>query len=85
MLILILAMSIVWRSRDVKAKGSLWLRPGQKGYRLQTTGQAQLLDSYIESLCGPADGSAKAQVYQYWYAVSAARIEKVIDRLATLA
>jgi hypothetical protein len=66
-------------------QGSLWVRhrPRRNDYRLQTTGQAQRLDKYIEELCGPAVGSAKPQVYQHWY-VSAANLEKVMDRFATL-
>jgi hypothetical protein len=74
-------VEIVGRER----KGSLWLRPRYKGYRIQTTGQAQRLDSLIESLCGPAEGSDKPQVYQYWYTDGASSVEAIIDRFATLA
>ena len=66
-------------------KGSLWLRPRYDGYRIQTTGQAQRLDRLIEKLCGPATGSAKAQVYQYWHTDSAPNVEMIIDSFATLA
>jgi hypothetical protein len=74
-------VEIIGRER----KGSLWLRPRFKGYRIQTTGQAQRLDSLIESLCGPSVGSAKSQVYQFWYTDNASSVEKIIDRFATLA
>ena len=66
-------------------KGSLWIRPRRNGYRLQTTGQAQRLDSYIEDLCGSAIGSSKPQVYKYWYINSGPSVEKIIDRFAALA
>ena len=66
-------------------KGSLWIRPRRNGYRLQTTGQAQRLDSYIEDVCGPPIGSAKPQVYKYWYIDSGSSVEKIIDRFAALA
>ena len=65
--------------------GSLWIRPRFKGYRIQTTGQAQRLDRYIEDLCGAPIGSAKPQVYKYWYIDSRSDIEKIIDRFASLA
>src|SRR5687768_8107116 len=65
-------VEIVGRER----KGSLWLRPRFSGYRIQTTGQAQNLDGLIESLCGRAEGSAKPQVYQYWYTDSGSNVEK---------
>lgn len=74
-------VEIVGRER----KGSLWVRPRYSGYRIQTTGQAQRLDDLIESLCGKSVGSAKAQVYQYWYTNDASAVEKIIDRFATLA
>jgi hypothetical protein len=67
-------------------RGSLWIRPRprQDSYRLQTTGQAQQLDRFIENLCGSSVGSAKPQVYKYWY-VEASNVEKIIDRFAALA
>jgi hypothetical protein len=74
-------VEIVGRER----RGSLWIRPRFDGYRLQTTGQAQRLDRYIVDLCGPAIGSAKPQVYKYWYIDSAPDLEKIIDRFADLA
>jgi hypothetical protein len=74
-------VEIVGRER----KGSLWIRPRFNGYRLQTTGQAQRLDRNIEELCGPAKGSAKPQVYQYWYIDSANNIEKIINGFASMA
>ena len=74
-------VEIVGRER----KGSLWIRPRYSGYRIQTTGQAQRLDDLIERLCGQAVGSAKPQVYQYWYTDNASAVEKIIDRFATLA
>ena len=74
-------VEIVERER----KGSLWLRRRRHGYRIQTTGQAQRLDGLIESLCGRAEGSAKEQVYQYWYTDEASHIERIIDRFAALA
>ncbi len=74
-------VEIVARER----KGSLGLRPRYKGYRIQTTGQAQRLDDLIESLCGRAGGSAGPHVYQYWYTDSTSSVEKIIDRFATLA
>lgn len=66
-------------------RGSLWIRPRFNGYRLQTTGQAQRLDSYIEDLCGSPVGSAKPNVYKYWYVDSASEVEKIINRFAALA
>ena len=66
-----------------ESRGSLWVRPRRNGYRVQTTGQAQRLDNYIEDLCGSAVGSAKPQVYQFWYIDSASHLEKIIDRFAT--
>jgi len=66
-------------------RGSLWIRPRprQNNYRVQTTGQAQQLDRYIEELCGPSLRSAKSQAYQYWH-VNPESVEMIIDRFATL-
>ena len=67
----------------LEGRGSLWIRPRRNGYRIQTTGQAQRLDNYIEDLCGSAVGSAKSQVYQFWYIDSTSHLENIIDRFAT--
>jgi hypothetical protein len=53
-------------------------------HRIQTTVQAQQLDRFIEDLCGSPLGSAKPQVYKYWY-VKPSNVEKIIDRFAALA
>lgn len=74
-------VEIVGRER----KGSLWLRPRYNGYRIQTTGQAQRLDGLIEKLCGRAAGSAKAQVYQYWYTDSSTNVVQIINSFASWA
>lgn len=73
-------VEIVGRER----RGSLWIRPRFKGYRVQTTGQAQRLDGLIESLCGKPVGSATSNVYQYWYTDDATNVEKIIQHFASL-
>ena len=65
-------------------RGSLWIRPRPRlnNYRLQTTGQAQQLDRFIEDLCGRPAGMVKA-TYNYWF-VDASNVEKIISRFASL-
>lgn len=59
--------------------GSIWIRPKRKGYRVQTTGAAQSLDSFIGRIVGTNDGSYGPYGYRYWSIVSDSQTEKILQ------